>query len=95
MVGISGGVDSAVAAYLLKQRGKSFLEPLEKMEVNRVLFAGFNVLGVFMKNWDEKDETGHCAGEKDFIDAQNSCKKLGIRLQEVNYVKEYWNSVFV
>lgn len=58
-------------------------------------FVGFNVLGVFMRNWDEKDETGRCTGERDFIDAEYACKRIGIQLREVNYVKEYWNSVFV
>lgn len=53
------------------------------------------MLGVFMRNWDEQDETGRCAGEKDFLDAEYTCKRLRIPLKEVNYVKEYWNSVFV
>ncbi|XP_055912437.1 mitochondrial tRNA-specific 2-thiouridylase 1 [Eupeodes corollae] len=75
IVGISGGVDSAVCAHLLKEKG-------------------FSVLGVFMRNWDELDETGRCSGEKDLADANYVCNKIGIDLIEVNFVKEYWNNVF-
>ncbi|XP_017471411.1 PREDICTED: mitochondrial tRNA-specific 2-thiouridylase 1 [Rhagoletis zephyria] len=75
VIGISGGVDSAISALLLKQRG-------------------YNVLGVFMKNWDEFDELGACSGEQDYRDAEYTCQKLGIELRVVNYVKDYWNSVF-
>ncbi|XP_071867535.1 mitochondrial tRNA-specific 2-thiouridylase 1 isoform X1 [Bombus fervidus] len=75
IVGISGGVDSAVSALLLKNKG-------------------FNVTGVFMKNWDIKDETGICQIEEDYEDAQWVCKKLDIPLVEVNFVKEYWNNIF-
>ncbi|KAL9884285.1 mitochondrial tRNA-specific 2-thiouridylase 1 isoform 1-T5 [Glossina fuscipes fuscipes] len=75
VVGISGGVDSAVSAYLLKEKG-------------------FKVLGIFMKNWDEYDETGRCSGEQDLLDAEYTCQKLDIELHQVNYVKDYWNSVF-
>ncbi|XP_055843835.1 mitochondrial tRNA-specific 2-thiouridylase 1 [Episyrphus balteatus] len=75
IVGVSGGVDSAVSAYLLKEKG-------------------FSVLGVFMRNWDELDETGRCSGEKELADATYVCNKIGIDLVEVNFVKEYWNNVF-
>ncbi|KAH8387362.1 hypothetical protein KR093_006594 [Drosophila rubida] len=75
VVGISGGVDSAVSAYLLKERG-------------------YNVLGVFMRNWDEHDEAGYCSGEQDLKDATWACNKLQIELREVNYVKQYWTAVF-
>ncbi|XP_054009643.1 mitochondrial tRNA-specific 2-thiouridylase 1 isoform X1 [Hylaeus anthracinus] len=75
IVGISGGVDSAVAALLLKNKG-------------------FNVTGVFMKNWDIADETGKCSVEEDQEHAQWVCNKLKIPLVEVNFVKEYWNNVF-
>ncbi|XP_060823928.1 mitochondrial tRNA-specific 2-thiouridylase 1 isoform X1 [Bombus pascuorum] len=75
IVGISGGVDSAVSALLLKNKG-------------------FNVTGVFMKNWDIKNETGFCQTEEDYEDAQWVCKKLDIPFVEVNFVKEYWNNIF-
>ncbi|XP_031844417.1 mitochondrial tRNA-specific 2-thiouridylase 1 isoform X2 [Nomia melanderi] len=75
IVGISGGVDSAVAAFMLKNKG-------------------FNVTGVFMKNWDLVDETGQCNIEKDYEDAQWVCNKLQIPLVEASFTKEYWNNVF-
>ncbi|XP_057657492.1 mitochondrial tRNA-specific 2-thiouridylase 1 [Diorhabda carinulata] len=74
-VGISGGVDSSIAALLLKRKG-------------------FNVQGVFMQNWDIRDEKGVCSSEEDFKDAQFVCNKLGIKLNHVNFVKQYWNEVF-
>uniref|UniRef100_A0A1A9WVN2 tRNA-5-taurinomethyluridine 2-sulfurtransferase n=1 Tax=Glossina brevipalpis TaxID=37001 RepID=A0A1A9WVN2_9MUSC len=46
-----------------------------------------------MKNWDEYDETGRCSGEQDLLDAEYTCQKLGIELHQINYVKDYWNSV--
>lgn len=55
---------------------------------------GFDVIGVFMKNWDGRDETGFCTNEKDFEDAQMISDHLKIPLVQVNYVKEYWNDVF-
>jgi len=57
VVGVSGGVDSAVSAHLLAERG-------------------FNVLGVFMRNWDELDEAGRCSGEADLKDAEWACHQL-------------------
>lgn len=47
-----------------------------------------------MKNWDDKEETGSCDGARDAEDAEWVCKKLQIPFQQVNFVKEYWNSVF-
>lgn len=74
-VGISGGVDSAVSALLLKNKG-------------------FNLLGIYLRNWDIPDETGHCQASEDLEDAKYVCDKLKIPLKEVNFVKEYWNEVF-
>lgn len=77
-VGISGGVDSAVAALLLKQ-------------------AGYEVVGVFMRNWDETEETGktrHCTIEKDYKDASAVCTQLNIPLYEADFIAQYWNEVF-
>ncbi|XP_051911166.1 mitochondrial tRNA-specific 2-thiouridylase 1 isoform X2 [Hippocampus zosterae] len=72
---MSGGVDSSVAALLLKRRG-------------------YNVTGVFMKNWDSLDENGVCATEKDCEDAYKVCQMLDIPFHQVSYVKEYWHEVF-
>ncbi|KAL0829140.1 hypothetical protein ABMA28_003992 [Loxostege sticticalis] len=74
-LGISGGVDSAVAALLLKR-------------------AGFQVEGVFMRNWDNNYEAGFCSDEKDYEDATFVCRKLQIPLHRVYFIKEYWNEVF-
>ena len=76
-VGVSGGVDSAVAAMLLRQQGH-------------------DVVGVFMRNWDEAEETGNrnCSVEKDLADAAAVCRQLGIPLHEANFVAEYWQQVF-
>ncbi|BFZ08846.1 hypothetical protein BsWGS_11885 [Bradybaena similaris] len=74
--GISGGVDSAVSALLLKQKG-------------------FDVVGLFMKNWDIRDEKGTCTTDEDRSDAEFVCKTLNIPLYEVDFVKQYWNEVFI
>lgn len=75
VVGMSGGVDSSVTAYRLKQ-------------------AGYNVLGVFMKNWEETDENGVCAAEEDWKDVQAVCEHIDIPYYAVNFSQEYWNRVF-
>lgn len=75
MVGMSGGVDSSVAALLL-------------------LEAGFQVEGLFMKNWDEDDGTEYCTAKADLADAAAVCKTLGIRLHTANFAAEYWDNVF-
>ncbi|XP_042901993.1 mitochondrial tRNA-specific 2-thiouridylase 1 isoform X2 [Parasteatoda tepidariorum] len=72
---VSGGVDSSVAALLLKRQG-------------------YEVIGAFMRNWDISDEKGFCQADLDREDAEYACKKIGIPFFEVNFVKEYWNSVF-
>ena len=77
-VGISGGVDSAVAAMLLKN-------------------AGHDVIGVFMRNWDEAEEIGsdrNCSIQKDLEDATAVCHRLNIPLHEADFVSQYWNDVF-
>jgi tRNA-uridine 2-sulfurtransferase len=74
-VGISGGVDSAVTALLLKQQGH-------------------DLIGVFMKNWEEDDTDSHCAALEDLKSAQAVCDHLGIPLKAVNFSAEYWDGVF-
>src|SRR4051794_14486714 len=74
-VGMSGGVDSSVAALLLKEQG-------------------YRVIGLFMKNWEEKDEDGVCQAAKDFEDVVRVCEKIDIPYYSVEFVKEYWDHVF-
>ena len=85
IVGISGGVDSSVAAILLKEQG-------------------YEVEGLFMRNWDSSinnDIKGNptlnndiCSQEQDYNDALEVCKKIGIPLHRIDFVKEYWDFVF-
>ena len=85
VIGMSGGVDSSVAAILLKEQG-------------------YNVVGLFMRNWDStinNDYLGNpnldhdiCPQEEDYNDALEVCKKIGIPLHRVDFVKEYWDNVF-
>ncbi|XP_033621774.1 mitochondrial tRNA-specific 2-thiouridylase 1 [Fukomys damarensis] len=56
--------------------------------------AGYQVTGVFMKNWDSLDEHGVCAADRDCEDAYKVCRVLDIPFHQVSYVKEYWNEVF-
>lgn len=75
IVGMSGGVDSSVAAYLLKE-------------------AGYQVEGVFMKNWEGDDTETYCPATQDLSDAQAVCDSLNINLEVVNFSNEYWERVF-
>ena len=74
-VGISGGVDSSVAAHLLQR-------------------AGYEVFGIFMKNWEESFSSGYCTLEEDIEDARDVCETLGIELHLVDFVREYHERVF-
>ncbi len=75
IVGVSGGVDSSVAAYLLKKQG-------------------YNVIGLFMVNWEEDDEDGVCTSAQDYEDVKRVCTKIGIPYYTVNYSKQYYERVF-
>ena len=75
VVGLSGGVDSSVAALLLKEQG-------------------YNVIGLFMLNWEEDDENGACTAETDFADVQRVCATLDIPYYSVNFSRQYYDRVF-
>ena len=85
VVGLSGGVDSAVSAYLLQQQGHE-------------------VVGIFMKNWEDDDRTpdenapgidpGYCTSNEDFIDAAAVADVLGIEIEHVNFAADYKDRVF-
>lgn len=75
IVGMSGGVDSSVAAWLLRQEG-------------------YEVEGLFMKNWEQDDSEGFCAAAKDLADAQAVANQLKIPLHTINFSQEYWDRVF-
>ncbi len=55
---------------------------------------GYNVIGLFMKNWEEKDANGRCTSTKDYDDARKVCDKIGIPYYSVNFTKEYYERVF-
>jgi len=75
IVGMSGGVDSSVSAYLLKE-------------------AGYRVIGLFMKNWEETDERGQCKASREYEDVVKVCQEIDIPHYTVNFVEEYQKSVF-
>ena len=75
LVGMSGGVDSSVSAFILKKEG-------------------YEVHGLFMKNWDDDDGSPYCSIKEDFMDAAFVADQLEIPLLEVNFAKEYKEKVF-
>jgi tRNA-specific 2-thiouridylase len=75
VVGLSGGVDSAVTAWLLKQQGHE-------------------VIGIFMKNWEDDDDSAYCASNIDFVDAAAVADVIGIEIEHVNFAAEYKDRVF-
>ena len=75
VIGMSGGVDSSVAALLLKEQG-------------------YDVIGIFMKNWDDTDENGVCTATEDYNDVIRVCNQIGIPYYAVNFEKQYWDKVF-
>jgi tRNA-uridine 2-sulfurtransferase len=84
VVGLSGGVDSAVTAWLLKQQGHE-------------------VIGVFMKNWEDDDrpddgsgdaDSQYCSSRQDFLDAASVADVIGIEIEHVNFAADYKDRVF-
>ena len=75
VVGMSGGVDSSVAALLLKQQG-------------------WQVIGLFMKNWEDDDDDAYCSTRQDLVDVASVCDVIGIDLEVVNFSAEYKDRVF-
>lgn len=55
---------------------------------------GYQVEGLFMKNWDEDDGTDYCTAKTDLADAERVCEKIGIKLHTANFAAEYWDNVF-
>ena len=75
VIGMSGGVDSSVAAWLLKQQG-------------------FDVVGLFMKNWEDDDTDEYCTSRADLVDAASGADVIGIELEAVNFAADYRERVF-
>jgi tRNA-uridine 2-sulfurtransferase len=75
VVGLSGGVDSAVTAHLLKKQGHE-------------------VVGIFMKNWEDDDDSEYCSSNIDFVDAASVADVLGIEIEHVNFAADYKDRVF-
>ncbi|HMS05621.1 MAG TPA: tRNA 2-thiouridine(34) synthase MnmA [Burkholderiaceae bacterium] len=75
VVGLSGGVDSSVSAWLLKQQGHE-------------------VVGIFMKNWEDDDDGQYCSSNADFVDAAAVADVIGIEIEHVNFAADYKDRVF-
>src|SRR5690625_6468523 len=75
VVGLSGGVDSAIAAWLLKEQG-------------------YEVIGLFMKNWEDDDDSEYCSTREDWIDAASVADLIGIDIEAVSFAEEYKERVF-
>src|SRR3954453_5380206 len=75
VVGLSGGVDSAVSAWLLKRQGHE-------------------VVGIFMKNWEDDDDSEYCSSNIDFVDAAAVADVIGIEIEHVNFAADYKDRVF-
>lgn len=75
VVGMSGGVDSSVSAWLLKQQG-------------------YDVLGVFMKNWEDDDDSEYCSSRQDWLDAASVADLVGVDIDAVNFASNYKDRVF-
>ena len=58
-------------------------------------FLEYEVIGLFMRNWDHKEETGFCTQDQEAEIAEWVCKKLDIPFKEVSFVEDYWNNVFL
>jgi len=75
VVGMSGGVDSSVAAWLLKEQGHE-------------------VVGLFMKNWEDDDDSEYCSSRQDWLDAASVADRIGVDIEAVNFAAEYKDRVF-
>lgn len=75
VIGMSGGVDSSVSAWLLKEQG-------------------YEVIGLFMKNWEDDDDSEYCSTRQDWIDAASVADVVGVDIEAVNFASEYKNRVF-
>jgi tRNA-specific 2-thiouridylase len=75
VIGMSGGVDSSVAAWMLKEQG-------------------YDVVGLFMKNWEDDDDSEYCSSRQDWIDAASVADVVGVDIEAVNFAAEYKDRVF-
>ncbi len=75
VIGMSGGVDSSVSAWLLKEQG-------------------YEVIGLFMKNWEDDDDSEYCSTREDWIDAASVADVVGVDIEAVNFAAEYKDRVF-